>query len=101
MPASTGPLAAFLAAARTHVDDALERYLPTPPACPALVSEAMRYCLFAGGKRLRPILTLAAGDAVARHLGDVQRLPLSDPLDAGPSAASLGALPAGCAIEMI
>ena len=41
-------------------------YLPKPPACPAIVSEAMRYSVFAGGKRLRPILTLAAADAVAR-----------------------------------
>ena len=61
-------LDAFLEPRRaTRVDDALERYLPRPPACPPLVSEAMRYSLFAGGKRLRPILTLAAADAVARR----------------------------------
>ena len=57
------PLPAFLAAARARVDAALERWIPTPPACPAIVSDAMRYSVFAGGKRLRPILTLAAAAA--------------------------------------
>ena len=76
-------LTAFLNAARLEVDHALERFLPKPPACPAIVSEAMRYSLFAGGKRLRPVLTLAAADAVAkRQAWDV-------------------ALPAACGIEMI
>ena len=60
-------LAAFLDRARAQVDAALERYLPRPPGCPAIVSEAMRYSVFAGGKRLRPMLTLAAADAVARR----------------------------------
>jgi len=62
MAAATLP--AFLSDARARVDEALERYLPAPPACPEIVSEAMRYSVFAGGKRLRPILTLAAADAV-------------------------------------
>ncbi len=57
-------LAGFLTSARARVDAALERYLPSPPACPAIVAEAMRYSVFAGGKRLRPMLTLAAADAV-------------------------------------
>ncbi len=83
MPPPT--LAAFLDAARARVDAALERYLPAPPACPALVSEAMRYSLFAGGKRLRPSLTLAAADAVAP----------------GDERAQAAALPAACAIELI
>ena len=105
MAASAGSLATFLGAARTSVDEALERYLPTPPACPAIVSDAMRYSLFAGGKRLRPILTLAAADAVGRHLRhfghprDREHLP--DVLE-DPGAADLSrALPAACAIEMI
>jgi geranylgeranyl diphosphate synthase type II len=75
-------LTRFLDAARTTVDEALERYLPKPPACPALLSEAMRYSLFAGGKRLRPILALAAADAA----GD---------------RSMRAALPAACAIEFI
>ena len=49
----------------------------------------MRYSLMAGGKRLRPLLTLAAADAVAEH----------DGVDA--SIARSHALPAACAIEMI
>jgi geranylgeranyl pyrophosphate synthase len=71
------------------VDEALDRYLPAPPACPAVLSEAMRYSVFAGGKRLRPILTLAAADAIARAAGSA------------PGVASDLALPAACAIELI
>jgi geranylgeranyl diphosphate synthase type II len=72
----------FLEAARARVDEALERYLPKPPACPPLLSDAMRYSLFAGGKRLRPILALAAADAVGER-------------------SMRAALPAACAIEFI
>ena len=85
-------LATFLTDARTRVDHALERWLPRPPACPAILSEAMRYSVFAGGKRLRPILTLAAADAVSRV---VSGSPTSTR-----SAADL-ALPAACALELI
>lgn len=85
----TESLSGFLEHARAQVDSAIERYLPSPPASPALVCEAMRYCVFAGGKRLRPVLTLAAADAVAQR----QR---------APAEASVAlALPAACAIEMI
>ena len=83
----------FLTGARAEVDAALDRYLPRPPSCPAVVSEAMRYSVFAGGKRFRPILTLAAADAVAR----TDRGPAVRP---GLDARHL-ALPAACAIEMI
>jgi geranylgeranyl diphosphate synthase type II len=92
----TEKLADFLNSARLRVDEALDRFLPAPPTCPEIVSEAMRYSVFAGGKRLRPVLTLAAADAVARREGH-----------AGPGAADRRALaielalPAGCAIEMI
>jgi len=79
----------FLNESRRRVDEALHRYLPVPPACPGVLSEAMRYSVFAGGKRLRPILTLAAADAVARATGSTWDL-----------ASSL-ALPAACAIELI
>jgi len=80
---ATEPLAAFLERVRIRVDEGLEHYLRKPPACPAIVADAMRYSVFAGGKRLRPVLALAAADAVA-----------------GASAIEL-ALPAACAIEMI
>ena len=89
-------LAAFLSTAREQVDQALERCLPTPPACPAIVSEAMRYSLFAGGKRLRPILTLAAADAVARWMAATGMAE-----DSTPAHAMELALPAACAIELI
>jgi geranylgeranyl diphosphate synthase type II len=87
-------LAAFLDHARRLVDEGLERYLPRAPECPPLLSEAMRYSLFAGGKRLRPVLTLAAADAVARRDdGDRSSRSSPDPI--------ADALPAACAIEMI
>ena len=94
-PAET--LAVFLDTARTRIDEALERYLPTPPECPDIVSDAMRYSVFAGGKRLRPILTLAAADVVARAkvAQDVSR-------NHGPAISAItSALPAACAIELI
>ena len=77
-------LAAFLEQARVEVDRGLDVWLPKPPTCPAVVAEAMRYSVFAGGKRLRPVLTLAAADTVDRS---------RPPTDF--------ALPAACAIEMI
>ena len=54
-------LGTVIDAARRRIDEALEQYLPQPPRCPALVAEAMRYSVFAGGKRLRPILCMEAG----------------------------------------
>ena len=91
VPAQT--LAVFLDTARGRIDDALERYLPVPPECPEIVGQAMRYSVFAGGKRLRPILTLAAADAVAQ----------ADRACAGtaPIQAMDAALPAACAVELI
>jgi geranylgeranyl pyrophosphate synthase len=91
---SAAPLAVFADAARARVDEALERFLPAAPACPPLVSEAMRYSVQAGGKRLRPLLVLAAADAVLRRHaqhGDGR---------GHPDAFDL-ALPAACALEFI
>ena len=103
---SLDTLAAFLERARVQVDEAFERYLPKPPAWPPLVSEAMRYSLFAGGKRLRPCLTLAAADAVAQRSQDVAQdatvhvAPDFSPASTPAEAMTL-ALPAACAVEMI
>jgi farnesyl diphosphate synthase len=47
-----------LAAASRTVDETLERVLPKPQGLQARVQEAMRYAVFAGGKRLRPFLVL-------------------------------------------
>ena len=71
------------------MEAALDRVLPRPPACPAVLADAVRYSVQAGGKRLRPILVLAAADAVAAARGtDRER-------------ARAVALPAACAVEMI
>jgi geranylgeranyl pyrophosphate synthase len=79
----------YLRARRADVEVALARYIPAPPRTPAIVSDSMRYSLMAGGKRLRPILTLAAADAIAALAGT-----------AADTARTL-ALPSACAIEMI
>ena len=80
----------YLRVRRTEIETALDAGLPTPPACPALIADAMRYSLLAGGKRLRPILTLASAEAVA-----VRDDPGRDPTH------SLSAMPAACAVELI
>jgi len=56
-------LKAYLAARAKEVDAALDRYLPKAKEKPASIHAAMRYTVFAGGKRLRPILALAAAEA--------------------------------------
>lgn len=66
---------------RKRIDAALNRALPRPSVRPATLHESMRYSIFAGGKRLRPILCLAAAEACG---GD-------DKL----------AIPAACAVECI
>ena len=86
---SSSPLQAWLADRRELVDRALDRYLSAGERAPAIIAEAMRYSLFAGGKRLRPMLALAASEATA------ERASL-----AVDSARAL-ALPAACAIELI
>ncbi len=50
----------YLEACRTRVDEWLDRWLPPADRFPRPLFEAMRYSLFAGGKRMRPALTLAA-----------------------------------------
>jgi geranylgeranyl pyrophosphate synthase len=85
---TTSALQAWVETQRRGVDAALERFVPAD-AHPALVWDAMRYSLFAGGKRLRPLLTLAAAEAIAARQGqDLQR-------------ASALALPCACALELI
>jgi geranylgeranyl diphosphate synthase, type II len=71
----------YLAARQKEVDRALDRFLPKESVAPATIHKAMRYSLFAGGKRLRPILCLAAAEACG-----------------GKFAA---ALPHACAVECI
>ncbi len=74
-------LKAYAKAQASRVDRALGRFLPSANTRPKTLHEAMRYSVFAGGKRLRPILCLAAAEACG---GD-------DEL----------ALPAACAVECV
>ncbi len=53
----------YLVARQKEVDRALDRFLPKASTKPTTIHKAMRYSLFAGGKRLRPILCLAAAEA--------------------------------------
>jgi len=74
-------LKAYLAERRGLVNRALEAYLPAVRGPAFRVVQAMHYSLFAGGKRLRPILCLAAAEAVGGDPSEV--------------------LPVACALEMI
>lgn len=53
----------YLAAKAAEVDAAMDEFLPKAKARPATIHAAMRYAVFAGGKRLRPVLCLAAAEA--------------------------------------
>jgi geranylgeranyl diphosphate synthase type II len=55
----------YLAGRGRCVDEALERLVPPEDEYPQTIHRAMRYSLFAGGKRIRPVLCIAAGEAVA------------------------------------
>ena len=59
----TAPLDTYLKDRSRMVDKALDAFLPRASVKPGTLHKAMRYSLFAGGKRLRPILALAAAEA--------------------------------------
>jgi geranylgeranyl diphosphate synthase type II len=63
------------------IDKELNRLLPRSTATPQRLHDAMRYSIFAGGKRLRPILVMAAAEACGGNQSSV--------------------LPAACALEMV
>jgi len=63
------------------VDAALERFLPLEAEAPETLHKAMRYSVFAGGKRLRPVLVIAGAEAVGGAADDV--------------------MPTACAMELI
>lgn len=71
----------YLKECLARVDRALDGYLPAEDTLPVALHKAMRYSVFAGGKRIRPVLMIAACEAVG---GDAERV-----------------LPAACAMEMI
>jgi geranylgeranyl diphosphate synthase, type II len=56
-------LTEYLAARTAEVEAALDAFLPKHDVRPVTIHEAMRYSVFAGGKRLRPMFCLAAAEA--------------------------------------
>jgi len=72
-------LKTYLIARQKLIDRALDRYLPRANTKPVTLHKAMRYSLFAGGKRLRPILCLAAAEACRGNIDDA--LPLACALE--------------------
>src|SRR5207237_4368222 len=74
-------LQAYLTDRTAAVNRALDRFLPGATTKPATIHKAMRYSLFAGGKRMRPALCLAAAEACGGSVRD--------------------ALPLACAVECI
>jgi geranylgeranyl diphosphate synthase, type II len=74
-------LEAYLKDRKKIVDEALERYLPGKDSNPQELHHAVHYSVFAGGKRIRPILCLAALEACGGDLAP--------------------AMPVACALELI
>ncbi|HAJ27236.1 MAG TPA: farnesyl-diphosphate synthase [Syntrophus sp. (in: bacteria)] len=80
-PDKGATLEAYLTERKALIDEALERFLPGMEGGPEIIHQAVRYSLFAGGKRIRPILCVAAAEAVGGGGQDC--------------------LPCACALEMI
>ena len=74
-------VAAYMKERAAAVDAALDRFLPAESVRPERLHTAMRYSVFAGGKRLRPVLVIAGAEAVGGRMDDV--------------------MPTACAMEMI
>ena len=53
---------------RIAADRALDRLIPSENQYPVSIHRAMRHSVFAGGKRLRPILSMEAGRMIAGRL---------------------------------
>ena len=65
----------FLASRTDAVNAALDKFLPSEKTKPATIHKAMRYSLFAGGKRMRPAVLLAAAEACGGK--DAEAMPLA------------------------
>lgn len=75
MPATSRfDLNAFLATRTDAVNAALDKFLPSEKTKPATIHKAMRYSLFAGGKRMRPAVLLAAAEACGGKAADAMPL---------------------------
>jgi geranylgeranyl diphosphate synthase type II len=77
----SGSFESYLKERAEVVDQALERLLPPESRAPETIHKAMRYSVFAGGKRLRPVLVIAGAEAVGGRMDDV--------------------MPTACALELI
>ena len=60
-----GGLSGYLAEQVRAIDKVLDEWVPAETTVPVSIHQAMRYSLFAGGKRIRPILAIAAARAVS------------------------------------
>jgi len=65
-------LQVYFAEQVTVVDRALNEWVPSEEVEPSSIHRAMRYSLFAGGKRIRPILAIAAAQAVSAESTSVE-----------------------------
>jgi geranylgeranyl diphosphate synthase, type II len=65
MPIQQARLSDYLAEQVQSVDRALEEWVPEESVEPTTIHRAMRYSLFAGGKRIRPVLAIAAAHTVS------------------------------------
>ena len=81
MKSNGSELQTYLGRQLALIEEALDRFLPAVTLRPDRLHEAMRYSVLGGGKRIRPVLLLAACEAVG--------------------GAARTALPAACAVEMI
>src|SRR5579872_419854 len=74
-------LAEYVSHQQNAIDETLRRLVPPESAAPESIHKAMRYSLFAGGKRIRPILCIAAGETIDDHAAGIE--------------------PAACSLELI
>jgi geranylgeranyl diphosphate synthase type II len=74
-------LGAYLEARKKIIDETLDRYLPSEDNYPSVIFKAVRYSVFAGGKRIRPILCLASAETAGGNIESI--------------------LPVACALELI
>src|SRR5436305_15263736 len=70
--ADEASLSFYLAEQVEIVDAALHRWVPEERGGPSSIHRAMRYSLFAGGKRIRPVLAIAAARAVSDDIAGVE-----------------------------
>lgn len=71
----------YLEERKKIVEEALDKYLPPEESYPQTLYKSMRYSIYAGGKRLRPILTMASAEIFNKDISNF--------------------IPTACALEMI